>query len=535
MGPGPLGVSASLLKFLFKIAPKFINKVQNVLFSEGNKTLNKKYFKIIPKPGKKDYNDINNYRPISLINNINKASDKIILNRMIRVFGKNPLVMPDSNFAYRMKVGTADSLHNLIDTLDIIKHNNLSNAGVLSIDFSKAFDLLSHQYMEDYLHHLGCPAEFINYFATNLSNETAIIKGSNQDEINIESGISQGKCSSGLLFVFFSAPTLLRIKKSSILKNIPIMPHSDKVEHNYANELNLLPIVNGFADDNSISVELSCNEEGKSPEIDEIISIYSDFEKTASLILNDSKSVIFSSIESEVINKIAEHYKYENKTHDTLRHLGFYFVPSKHQDNSISISLLESKIAKSINNFKYTSYLGKKILVDSFIVSRLNYSFANLTNPHVNAFHKIQRRIDHYLRPPVAGVSKYMSIEEQGCKTPNVYSRALATITKHYIASISCNEGYHKKINSLFKHIFGYLPYDRILSGTKGLNALINSYKYMGLTRLAQSAKTFSLVLSKSAEYTGHCLLYGSNQDKQILTQPKVLKNLRSKPGESHI
>ena len=69
-----------------------------------------------------------------------------------------------------------------------------------------------------------------------------------------------------------------------------------------------------------------------------------------------------------------------------------------------------------------------------------------------------------------------------------------------------------------------------LLSLLKGLNALINSYKYMGLNRLAQSAKTFSLVLSKSTEYTGHCLLFGSNQDKQIQNQPKVLRNLRPKP-----
>ena len=165
-------------------------------------------------------------------------------------------------------------------------------------------------------------------------------------------------------------------------------------------------------------------------------------------------------------------------------------------------------------------------------MSRVNYSFANLTNPHVNSFHKIQRRIDQYLRAPIAGVSKYMNIEEEGIKIPNVYSRALATITKHYISSISCNAGYHRRINLLFKHIFGYLPFERILSGTKGLNALINSYKYLGLTRLAQSVRTFSLLLSKSTAFTGHCLLYGSNQDQNITAQPKVLKNLKTKPEQ---
>ena len=170
----------------------------------------------------------------------------------------------------------------------------------------------------------------------------------------------QGKCSSGMCFVFFSAPSVLRIKKSNILRNISILPQAQEDELNIPSELNSLPLINGFADDNSIAMKLSCNDQGKSKEIDEIISIYADFEKTASLVLNDSKSTIFSSIESETIDKIAKHYTYENKTNSTLRHLGFHLIPSKHQDHSISINILEAKISKIINNFKYTGFFGEK-------------------------------------------------------------------------------------------------------------------------------------------------------------------------------
>ena len=177
--PGPLGSTASLDKFLFELAPKLINKVQNILFTNGDKELNRKFLKIIPKPGKKDYTNIDNYRPVSLINNLVKAADSIMLDRMIRVFGNKQIFMPDTNFAYKAKVGTSDSMHNLLDTLDIIKNTSQTNAGILSLDFSKAFDLLDHTYMIDYLKYIGCPKEFTNYFEVNMKSESTTIKGTN--------------------------------------------------------------------------------------------------------------------------------------------------------------------------------------------------------------------------------------------------------------------------------------------------------------------------------------------------------------------
>ena len=68
--PGPLGATASLVQFIHATAPRLINKVQNLLYEKGDKTLNMKFLKIITKSGKQDYTNIENHRPISLINQI---------------------------------------------------------------------------------------------------------------------------------------------------------------------------------------------------------------------------------------------------------------------------------------------------------------------------------------------------------------------------------------------------------------------------------------------------------------------------------
>ena len=96
--------------------------------------------------------------------------------------------------------------------------------------------------------------------------------------------------------------------------------------------------------------------------MDEIGKIYNEFQQVASLVLNDTKSTLFSAIESDTINKISKHYKYENKTNDTLRHLGFFLKPSQHADQTVPLRLLEDKVIRTINNLKKKGYLASALL-----------------------------------------------------------------------------------------------------------------------------------------------------------------------------
>ena len=82
------------------------------------------------------------------------------------------------------------------------------------------------------------------------------------------------------------------LNKSKILQVIEVLTPDLKTQTNIPDEISQLPLTNAFANDTSISLALNCNEAGKSPEIDEIVKIYNEFQQVASLVLNDTKSTL---------------------------------------------------------------------------------------------------------------------------------------------------------------------------------------------------------------------------------------------------
>lgn len=150
--------------------------------------------------------------------------------------------------------------------------------------------MITHDYIYDFLTYIDCPTEFINFFQVTFTTESAVLKGTKLDAFPTEAGIPQGKASSGWSFLFFSSPTILRLTKSKMLRGIPILTNYLEKTTVIPSELNQLPLTNYFADDTTLAFELTCNTEGKSEQIEEIIKIYSEFQNTASLYLNSTKN-----------------------------------------------------------------------------------------------------------------------------------------------------------------------------------------------------------------------------------------------------
>jgi hypothetical protein len=64
------------------------------------------YVIFIPKPGK-DPKFPQNYRPISLLSNVAKVIEKVILTRLVKMANNNAAI-PDEQFGFRPKHSTAD-------------------------------------------------------------------------------------------------------------------------------------------------------------------------------------------------------------------------------------------------------------------------------------------------------------------------------------------------------------------------------------------------------------------------------------------
>ena len=117
-------------------------------------------------------------------------------------------------------------------------------------------------------------------------------------------------------------PLILRLNMSPILKEISILPKELMTHTNIPEEADKFPLINSFADDTNIALNLTCDENGKSPRVEEILKLYKHFQGVGNLLLNNGKTSLFSAINSNTINRMSEYYEWEKETHKTKGHLG---------------------------------------------------------------------------------------------------------------------------------------------------------------------------------------------------------------------
>ena len=101
------------------------------------------------------------------------------------------------------------------------------------MDFSKAFDSISHLYIYETCRFFNFGDKFINIIKTMLTDRkcTVMIDGYETQPINIERGVPQGDTASPFIFIIVLEILILRIKNdpnlTKIQLNIPNMKDKD--------------------------------------------------------------------------------------------------------------------------------------------------------------------------------------------------------------------------------------------------------------------------------------------------------------------
>ena len=145
------------------------------------------FISLIPK--EEPYDDIKNYRPISLMNVDLKIYTKILCLRLRQFL---PEILHENQFGYVSKnIAQATTLMR-----DLHYDMSVSNKDsfFVSINFLKAFDHVSHKYVEKVLGWMNFPEKFINAIRSLMKNCTSqlIINGHKSRKIKLKSGIRQG-------------------------------------------------------------------------------------------------------------------------------------------------------------------------------------------------------------------------------------------------------------------------------------------------------------------------------------------------------
>ena len=169
-----------------------LDKIFNLSSTSGVYPDKLKIAKVVPIHKKGDHTSLNNYRPISILNTINKIFEKILHVRLTKYIDDFNLLYK-FQFGFRKNHSTELALIEMVDQIRKSMDNGNITCGVF-VDLSKAFDTVNHDILIGKLEHYGIRGTALELFKSYLQNRkqyTSLNKyKSNTNTINW--GVPQG-------------------------------------------------------------------------------------------------------------------------------------------------------------------------------------------------------------------------------------------------------------------------------------------------------------------------------------------------------
>ena len=185
---------------IFKLVSPYIASLFNVMIEERSYPDCLKLAKVTPVFKSGNAQLCCNYRPISVLKNLNKIIEKLILKRLTHFLSINN-VMYKHQYGFTAHKGTTDACIRVISTIqNFIRENKY----VVSVfyDFKKAFDTVDHHRLLFKLQKYGIRGNALNVFESYLNNrfQCVNIKGTNSSLHAVKYGVPQGSILGPVLF-----------------------------------------------------------------------------------------------------------------------------------------------------------------------------------------------------------------------------------------------------------------------------------------------------------------------------------------------
>ena len=205
---GPISIPTDILKLLVDYISPIIAQLIDLSF-EGTHPERLKSSKVMPAFKKSSKIKASNYRPISLLSNINKIFEKVMYGRVFAfIDGQNYFYK--LQYGFRAKHSTEHALINLTEqikkSLDIIGHSESRKyaCGVF-VDFQKAFDTVNHEILLKKLEYYGIRGPVNDWFKSYLHERKQYVSilGFDSEELIMQHGVPQGSVLGPLLFLLY--------------------------------------------------------------------------------------------------------------------------------------------------------------------------------------------------------------------------------------------------------------------------------------------------------------------------------------------
>ena len=197
-------LSSKALKQIIHGIAQPLSVLINRTLSEGTYPAALKVAKVIPVYKKGEHDQLNNYRPISLLSTFSKIFEKIIFNRLYKFLENHDIIDP-LQFGFRPKHSTIDAISLLVkDILQSLDKKDYT-IGVFC-DLSKAFDTINHKILLYKLNRYGIRGNALNLIASYLHDRKQyVVNGKmSSDIVDIPAfGVPQGSILGPLLFLLY--------------------------------------------------------------------------------------------------------------------------------------------------------------------------------------------------------------------------------------------------------------------------------------------------------------------------------------------
>jgi len=346
--PGNDGLSAEFyLKFWDNIKTCLVECLQeNIYKGEMSVSQKQSVISLLEKEGK-DKLYLKNWRPISLINVDAKLFSKLLSIRLRKIVNK---LIKEEQVAYVNDRFIGDGIRLIYDVIEKTSSNNMEGF-LAAIDFEKAFDSISWDYMYATLRRFGFSEQFISYVKTLYSGiESCVMNnGTTTKYFPIRRGVRQGDPLSPYLFILSIEPLAESIRNNINIEGIKL--------GNKEIKLSL------YADDLSIFLKNLAS-------LKEVKKTLKKFKNISGLKYNCEKTEILPLGRCETPQDALGLIWKDTK----IKILGVIFnkVQIVDQDN---YSIIKSKLKSKLNMWKMRglSLIGKIQIIKAFGVSQVLY------------------------------------------------------------------------------------------------------------------------------------------------------------------
>ena len=200
---GPQSIPVYLLKLIVDL---IINPLSNIIsnsFTSGVFPNALKVSKVIPIHKGESAEEVNNYRPISLLSIFDKIIEKAMHKRLYSFLEQHNILF-QNQFGFRKNNSTTFALLEITERIKETIDNQKYGCGIF-IDLRKAFDTVNHQILLSKLEHYGVRNTSFNWFNSYLSNrqQYVFVNGETSQLRNINCGVPQGSVLGPLLFLIY--------------------------------------------------------------------------------------------------------------------------------------------------------------------------------------------------------------------------------------------------------------------------------------------------------------------------------------------